>query len=82
MADSPHSNPQPEPPEGASQWKKLGILGAMGFEFVGFVVGGALVGRWVDERFDSSPWGVLSLILLGMFAAFWHIYRVIHLHLK
>ncbi|AWV90562.1 putative F0F1-ATPase subunit (Ca2+/Mg2+ transporter) [Bradymonas sediminis] len=65
-----------------SQLKMLGIYGAMGFEFVSLVVGGSVIGFWVDEKFGTTPWGVVSLILLGMLAALWHIYRVTKRFLK
>jgi F0F1-type ATP synthase assembly protein I len=79
----PHNQEDRSKDSGASsQWKTLGIYGAMGFEFVGFVVGGALAGMWLDEYFGTEPWGVVGLILLGMLAALWHVYLVTKRFLK
>lgn len=82
MINSDREGENSAPDQGPSQLKKLGVLGAMGFEFVGFIVGGALIGRWIDARFSTAPWGVIGMILLGMLAAFWHIYRVVTRYLK
>lgn len=82
MNDSDNDDKHREDSDGGSQWKTLGIYGAMGFEFVGLVVGGSLVGYWIDEKFNTAPWGVVSLILLGMLAALWHVYRVAKRFLK
>lgn len=82
VKDSDNDDNHHDDSDGPSQMKKLGIYGAMGFEFVGLVVGGSVVGFWIDEKFGTRPWGVVSLILLGMFAALWHVYRVTKRFLK
>ncbi len=57
-------------------WMKAGAAGALGFEFVGFVLAGVLVGTRIDARYDSSPIGLLVCLGLAMVAAGWHIYLV------
>ena len=45
-------------------------------ELIGGIGGGALVG-WVIDRFvGTSPWGLLVLMALGVFAAFRNIIRI------
>lgn len=82
MKDSHNDDNHHDDSTGSSQLKMLGIYGAMGFEFVGLVVGGSYVGFWIDEKFNTAPWGVISLILLGMLAALWHVIRVTKRFLK
>ena len=62
--------------EERSPWFVTGVFGALGFEFVGFVVGGYIVGDVIDDSFGSEPWGVITMVLLGLLGVLWHIYRV------
>lgn len=57
-------------------WVKAGAAGALGFEFVGFVLAGVFIGTRIDARYDSSPLGLLVSLGLAMVAAGWHIYLV------
>jgi len=45
-------------------------------ELLGGIVGGALIG-WVIDRFaDTSPWGLLVMLFLGIVVAFRNIIRI------
>lgn len=57
-------------------WVKAGAAGALGFEFVGFVLAGVFLGTRLDARYETSPIGLLSCLALAMVAAGWHIYLV------
>lgn len=69
------------PPRGASrQPSALGsealnpgpralLFVAMGFEFALIVVASVLAGRWLDERFASSPWALIAGAVCGTAAA-------------
>jgi F0F1-type ATP synthase assembly protein I len=59
-----------------SPWLVAGVFGALGFEFVGFILGGYIVGAFIDDRFGTAPWGVMTMVLLGLVAVLWHTYRV------
>ncbi|QED29342.1 AtpZ/AtpI family protein [Microvenator marinus] len=52
---------------------KLGVLSALGFEFVAFTLIGVFLGQWLDARFDIEPWGLLGSLLLAMIAAGVHV---------
>lgn len=54
----------------------MAVVGGLGFEFVGLVVGGALVGMWVDGRFEVAPAGLLTGVGLGVMSAAWHTWRL------
>lgn len=70
------SEPNDTPSEERSPWYVAGVFGALGFEFVGFTIGGYIVGAAIDGRFDTHPWGVITMVLLGLLGVLWHIYRV------
>ena len=44
-------------------WKTLGLLGHLGFLIAVPLVIFGLLGRFLDKRFDTSPW----LLLTGLF---------------
>lgn len=59
-----------------SPWVIAGVYGALGFEFVGFIVGGYLVGQAIDEWLGSYPVATLACIALGLVGVLWHTYRI------
>jgi len=36
---------------------------------------GYLLGDWLDERFGTKPWFQMGLILVGIGAGFWSLYK-------
>ena len=52
----------------------FGLLG-MGFSLVFWIVGGALLGQWLDERWGTDPVLTLVLLVLGMGIGFYDAYR-------
>lgn len=59
-----------------SPWIVAGAVGAMGFEFVGFVLGGAFIGTKLDEHFDTAPALLLVTMALAMVGVGWHIWKI------
>lgn len=47
---------------------------SLAFEFVGAVLLFWLVGRFVDNRFDTEPWGQVVGAVIGWVGGFLHIY--------
>lgn len=37
---------------------------------------GYLLGSWLDEKFQTAPWLMLALTLLGTASGFWNLFRV------
>ena len=71
------STPDPEGAKnGRSPLVKTAAVGAMGFEFVGVVVGSFIVGGMIDEKFGVGPWGTVGSLAAGMIAAGWHVYLI------
>jgi ATP synthase protein I len=48
-----------------------------GLELVVFVVGGLLLGQWLDGKLGTAPWLLLLCLLLGLAAAFRNLIRLV-----
>lgn len=48
----------------------------LGFFMVGSVVGGYLVGSYLDSRFGTTPWLMLTFLFLGIASGFLEFYKV------
>jgi hypothetical protein len=73
---------EPDPGEdtAASRWRWIipsaWLLG-IGWYFAVCVVGGVLVGRWLDDRFNTDPAFALIGTFVGLAAALWGGYRML-----
>ena len=47
----------------------------VGIEFAAAVAGFALVGYWIDSRYDCRPWGVLIGAALGLVGGTYNLIR-------
>lgn len=59
----------PKPP--LSPWQALGLVGDIGVQIALPTVGFALLGRWCDKRYGTSPFGVIlglavALVVVGV----------------
>jgi F0F1-type ATP synthase assembly protein I len=45
------------------------ILGAVGIEMVAPIA----LGLWIDNAFETSPWGVVAGTVLGLVGGLWHL---------
>lgn len=50
-------------------------LVGIGFSLAFWIAGGALLGHWLDGRFDTQPVLTLVLLVLGMTFGFYDAYR-------
>lgn len=57
-------------------WRTVGELGTLGLSFVIALGIGTVGGLWVDDRFATSPWGLLVGFGLGFAAAILNVYRI------
>lgn len=57
-------------------WVRAGIFGALGFEFVAFTLVGVWGGNFIDDYFNSSPWGLLACLLLSLVGAGIHLLHI------
>ncbi len=54
-----------------------GIYGAIGFQLAMMVVGGLLIGNWLDKHWSTSPWLALTGLILGSIGGFYNLIRVV-----
>lgn len=51
--------------------------GALAFDFTGTITGAAACGWVVDRWFDTEPWGIVVLSILGVVGAFARLVRLL-----
>lgn len=61
----------------SEMYRILGLVGSFGFTTAGAVAGGYFLGSYLDKKFNSSPWFMLSLIILGITASFIEFFKLI-----
>jgi ATP synthase protein I len=47
----------------------------IGLELAGATAGLALVGYWIDQRFGTSPWGILGGVVIGLGGGLYNLVR-------
>ena len=47
----------------------------VGLELAGAVAGFALVGYWIDRRYETEPWGLVIGLALGMIGGLYNLVR-------
>ncbi len=66
----------------AAKTSVVGLGSAMGMgirvstELVAGVLVGGFIGWWIDRWLNSSPFGLLIMLMIGMVAGFWNVYRI------
>lgn len=57
--------------------KNLAYLTQVGFLMLTPIIGGVYIGNFLDDRFGTSPWILLSCIVLGVGTAFMSLYKFV-----
>lgn len=57
--------------------RKLAPIMDIGIVFVVFILAGVFFGKWFDEKFLTSPWGIVTGSLLGIVLGFVHFFRIV-----
>ena len=65
----------PQVPRGKNPSSKMWLTG-LGFELVGSVAGGALLGWWIDRTLGTSPRWLLILAGVGIVGGLYNLIRV------
>ena len=55
--------------------RTVGVLSTVGIAMVAATVIGLYIGRWLDNRFGTSPWLTALFLLLGIVAGFRNLYQ-------
>lgn len=63
-------------PRPSGYWRTVGELGTLGLSFVLAIVIGTGAGVWLDGRFGTNPWGMLTGFVLGFVAAVLNVVRI------
>ncbi len=77
----PFERPKLEPsrsPRFMEASRGMAIAFSVGFALTAPIVVGALLGVWLDNRFKTSPWLALTLLLLGIVAGFTQMIRLLN----
>ncbi len=53
----------------------VGVLSTVGIAMVAATMIGLYIGRWLDNRFGTSPWLTAVFLLLGIVAGFRNLYQ-------
>ena len=59
------------------KWGLAFKLIGVGFYISFCIVGGVLLGLWLDRKLESEPIFVLLGLVLGLVAAFWGVYQML-----
>jgi ATP synthase protein I len=59
------------------KWGPAARLLGVGFYIGICLVGGALGGRWLDQKFDTQPVFMLAGLILGLALAAWGVYQML-----
>lgn len=54
-----------------------GLIGSFGFTMAGAIAGGYFLGSYLDKKLGTSPWFMLSLILLGIVGSFIEFFKLV-----
>ena len=68
------SPPKPKAPQTAP------VIGLdSGYKMVGPVIMGLMIGYFIDQQFNTSPWFLLGLIFFGLVTGFWSVLKPLYL---
>jgi predicted F0F1-ATPase subunit len=63
-------------------YKSLGVLSSIGFSVVLAIAIGVLIGRWLDDRFGTSPLFFFIFLFIGIVAGFRNIFVIVSREVK
>ena len=58
-------------------WKTAGLVSMITSCIVGGTVGGLFFGIWLDRRFETEPWFMITFLLVGLFSGCYGMYHII-----
>lgn len=64
-------------PGAGSFWRSLGAIGSVGWPIAMLAAGGALLGHWIDLRWETGIRWALILITCGAAAGSWTAWRLV-----
>ena len=77
MSDSRKEGPGKEDSSLGQVVREMGPYMSLGFQLAAAVVGFFLLGHWLDNRYDTSPWLKLLGLLLGATGGFVKFFKTV-----
>lgn len=65
-------------PQGDPFLLAWGVYGAVGFQLAATVIGGLLLGGWLDKRWGLTPWLTVVGLLIGSIGGFYNLIRILN----
>ncbi|HPU84513.1 MAG TPA: AtpZ/AtpI family protein [Candidatus Latescibacteria bacterium] len=65
----------PKTPVWADSLREVAPLLSLGIQLALIVVASVIIGRWVDQRYGTGPWGVLIGAVFGTGSGLYHFIR-------
>ena len=59
------------------KWNPVLRFVGIGFYIGGCIVGGVVLGLWLDSVFHTTPILLLVFLILGLVAGFWGVYQML-----
>lgn len=63
--------------DSSSTFRALGLTSGIGAIMAACTLGGYFIGRYLDTKFGTAPWLLISTLLLCMIAGFIEIYNML-----
>ncbi len=60
-----------------STFRAMGLTGGIGAVMAASILGGYFVGRYLDSKFGTAPWLLITSLLLTMVAGFLEVYKIV-----
>ena len=60
-----------------STFRAMGLTGGIGAVMAASILGGYFVGRYLDAKFGTAPWLLITSLLLTMVAGFLEVYKIV-----
>jgi ATP synthase protein I len=65
-----------------STFRALGLTGGIGFIMAGSIMGGYFLGSYLDSRFGTAPWLLITFLLMSIAAGFLEVYNILKKAMK
>jgi ATP synthase protein I len=56
--------------------KEMSDSSRVGYEFLAHVIAGGLIGYGIDKLFDTMPWGIMFMIIMGFVSGIYRANKV------
>ncbi len=63
--------------DSSSTFRALGLTGGIGAAMAASILGGYFLGRYLDAKFGTAPWLLITSLLLTMVAGFLEVYKIV-----